>query len=299
MNDATILKEYSCGPYTVGVYLVEYNSQQVIAKVFKKDREYENENYVYPILKKLNNKSIVVCEYELFPNFYGENVFTVDDIKYKCLLIEYLGNKDMIKNVFEASFNRNENIEIGINECVTIHTIPDILKFMHDISLGSSILHAYRLVHNDIKLENIVEHDGIYKFIDYSMTCSTSSQNNVIDCDTITTVGTRKYAPPEIDKKGVNYYSAEIYCIGIVFLLFVIGMYKPKGKHYYKSSMILLQLLTGSDSKNIKELLLNFVDANGEPIPYIVCKLINDMVHYVPERRPNMAYVYKQIKMLM
>jgi serine/threonine protein kinase len=92
----------------------------------------------------------------------------------------------------------------------------DVLKIVKQVTLGLQAIHAKGLVHRDVKPENILADDGVYKITDFGVAMSGEE-------DALPFV-TNKYAAPEVliepDKIGP---SSDIYSLGIMAIELLLG----------------------------------------------------------------------------
>ena len=110
----------------------------------------------YHKLKELDPEGIKNC-FEGFWSF--EN-----NIPYK---EAYILNSDYggltMKDIFKKMFSGENNINIIQERFI------ELMKMMHPLFLGLEVLNNNRIVHNDIKSINIVEHNGQFKYIDFGL----------------------------------------------------------------------------------------------------------------------------------
>lgn len=92
--------------------------------------------------------------------------------------------------------------------------LQDVAQIATDISEALKQLHAKNLVHEDVKLENILYGDGIYKLSDFG--CASYLSSSVVGRPG----GTSFYRVPEyLQKEAVPSFVGDIYSLGMTFYL--------------------------------------------------------------------------------
>lgn len=92
--------------------------------------------------------------------------------------------------------------------------LQDVAQIATDISEALKQLHAKNLVHEDVKLENILYGDGIYKLSDFG--CASYLSSSVVGRPG----GTSFYRAPEyLQKEAVPSFVGDIYSLGMTFYL--------------------------------------------------------------------------------
>ena len=92
--------------------------------------------------------------------------------------------------------------------------LEDVAQIATDISEALKQLHAKNLVHEDVKLENILYGDGIYKLSDFG--CASYLSSSVVGRPG----GTSFYRAPEyLQKEAVPSFVGDIYSLGMTFYL--------------------------------------------------------------------------------
>jgi len=112
-------------------------------------------------------------------------------------MYSYMGNHNNIKKHYET-FNKKGNDYIITEWCdkelknVTIHENDKRSKYkvVSDVVNGLYHLHKLNIVHNDIKIENILFHNNNYKICDFDL-------SHKLDVDKIRANGTPLYLSPE------------------------------------------------------------------------------------------------------
>ena len=130
-----------------------------------------------------------------------------------------------------------------------------------------------RVIHRDLKLENLLFFNGIIKIIDFG------SSSEILDFRT-TFIGTPTYLAPEIIK-GLDYTEKiDIWCLGIIFYELLHG-YPPfntttKG---FQAMAVLSKKIVKEDIKFEKDI--------SEDIQNVIRKLLNKN----PKERPNTSEI--------
>merc|ERR1711994_27885 len=141
--------------------------------------------------------------------------------------------------------------------------------FLHQMLDSIEYMHSRRVVHRDLKLENILVDDNLnLKLADYGFAC----YKNI---DTLKSYrGTMTYMAPEI-KEGKQYAGSQVdmFSIGVILFIIVQGIFpfKEARKEEYFYNLILqgqndtyFQKVNGTDlSDDFKDLILRFFAFDG------------------------------------
>lgn len=94
---------------------------------------------------------------------------------------------------------------------------------MRQLINGIAELHKHNIVHRDLKTENIMEHQGEYKIIDFGFSKKLELKN---ESDQIknTVLGTPTTMAPEVYLRKNYGLKADIWSIGIIFFELVFGI---------------------------------------------------------------------------
>lgn len=107
----------------------------------------------------------------------------------------------------------------------------EVLKFALEIGQALNLAHGYRILHRDIKLENVFWDpiEEIYKLGDFGIAKYTEDGNAE------TVVYTDGYGAPEIERRLYDYYNttADIYSLGISLYLLLNELRFPGSEGYY------------------------------------------------------------------
>lgn len=95
-------------------------------------------------------------------------------------------------------------------------TVDEVIVIIRQVAQGLSAIHAAGLVHRDVKPENIIEHDGIYKIADFGVAMSGEEE--------ALPFVTNKYAAPEVLLEPENISPVtDIYSLGIMAIEMLLG----------------------------------------------------------------------------
>jgi serine/threonine-protein kinase len=146
-----IIKQIGNGSYGT-VYKV-LNLKNNIFYAMKKIDRFSSSCDQEKILLKLNHKNII----KIYDFFYDGTKFNI---------IEELGSNDLYDY-----YSDDKNII----------TFENIYNILYDIAKALEYLHNINIVHGDIKIENILICDNIFKLCDFGMCSRTNSQTKPID----------------------------------------------------------------------------------------------------------------------
>merc|ERR1711953_585311 len=141
--------------------------------------------------------------------------------------------------------------------------------FLHQMLDSAEYMHSRRVVHRDLKLENILVDDNLnLKLADFGFAC----YKNI---DTLESYrGTMTYMAPEI-KEGKQYAGSQVdmFSIGVILFIIVQGIFpfKEARKEEYFYNLIMqgqndtyFQKVNGTDlSEDFKDLILKFFAFDG------------------------------------
>lgn len=139
--------------------------------------------------------------------YVDDGDFTENHIDYKFIVMEYVKGKTLDK-IFEE-----EPLPWSTDRAVS---------FIKELLTGLDMVHSQRLVHRDLKFDNIaICDDGQLKIIDYGL-------SKIIDFSTLTQSGMMIGAPhfmsPEqiLDGKHISYLS-DYYAVGVILYALITG----------------------------------------------------------------------------
>ncbi|CAD8210709.1 unnamed protein product [Paramecium octaurelia] len=150
------------------------------------------------------------------------------------------------------------------------YTPEEAINILKQIIKGYKLLYDNNVIHRDIKPQNILYLDGVYKIADFGL--ARVYQTN----DELTKSGTPKYASPQLFEEGSNFTnSADIYSLGIVCYELIFG-----GLPYQVNN--LQQLIT-----KLKQLESNPIKVNRSAAGMTeeIANLIENMLKYNENKR--------------
>ena len=193
------------------------------------------------ILQKLNHPHIIkLYEYK----FTGDYLF---------LITEYCNGNDL------QTWMKSE------------HSITDKIIIMNQISNGLEYIHSQHIMHRDIKLENVLIHNGIVKLCDFGFSIFMKEDM----CKTI--CGTPLFMSPELLFYKPYSYDSDIWSLGILFYILLFHVH-PFGTLY--------------NIDDYRRLIQNEIH-----IPTIqgyesLIDLIKIMLSIQPEERPTIKHIF-------
>ncbi len=94
-----------------------------------------------------------------------------------------------------------------------------LLLIANDIAKGLKYTHDKGIIHNDIKLDNImIDNKNVPRIIDYGLSCF-STKGFIIKQYCNSTGGTPKYIAPEILKNNERYPASDMWALGIALYI--------------------------------------------------------------------------------
>lgn len=200
------------------------------------------------ILEKLSQNNV-----RGIPRLYSHK--KLSDGSY-CMIQEYVADTDLVKFITTSRCSSRLLLDIFIQ-------ITSIMKQLHELGI----------VHNDIKLDNIMINKSHEIFlIDFGYSCSIHQEDDIIGCSSIY-AGTLYYISPE--KVAGNDYDkikAEIYSLGITFYACMTKLLPSQATEYtslvHETHVPLLE--------------------KGDPD---LCDLIHYMLSSNPSKRPSIQSI--------
>lgn len=184
------------------------NDMQVAIKKIKVKNHHKNYKKEYDILLLLNHPNII----KTYGLFYENNNYYLVFEYCEIDLFDYL-----------------ENNVINEKECSAIS---------YQILLGIKHCHDNNIIHRDIKTENIIIKDGIYKLIDFGH--ATYYKNKKLKKKT----GTYGFMAPEMLNDDGYDFSIDIWCLGVMIyeMLTNTFLFEDKDKEKLKEKIINIRI---------------------------------------------------------
>jgi serine/threonine-protein kinase len=114
-----------------------------------------------------------------------------------------------------------------LRQYLRVHGVLDTkraIMIAHDIALGLSAAHRRRIVHRDVKPQNmLMGRDGSIKLTDFGIASVHQDSNARRLTTTGMTVGTVQYLPPEQARGQLVSPAADVYALGIVLYEMLTG----------------------------------------------------------------------------
>ncbi len=207
INDYDIIKKLGSGAFGT-VYKVKRKDGKIIAlKVMNVSKTVINIiNKEVLFLKELSINDchpFIVCYYNSFYSKDNKRIF---------IEMEYIDGIEMFDFVVNSA-NTKSNILYRL-----------LVLIAKDIAEGLKYIHSKGIIHNDIKLENIIIENvsNIPKIIDFGLACNMKSDRDYCKSRS----GSPNYIPPEaliIPHK--RYTASDMWALGIVLYVGAMGFY--------------------------------------------------------------------------
>ena len=134
---------------------------------------------------------------------------------------ELLKDEDRIVIIMELADNSLKNIISHLDEATALHYFLNICK-------GMQYLHQHKLIHRDIKPDNILIKDGVAKLSDFGLIKRTESSRLSLT-DKANLFGTWSYLAPEVLNGKKYNEKCDIWALGIIFHQML-----AKGNHLFQ-----------------------------------------------------------------
>lgn len=207
MNDGIDLNRTTLNDFEI----IEDLGKGSIGKV--KLAEYKQNGHLYALkFIKYKHRSTVLNGIKLSMNFdhpnllhcYGSFIDSINNITYIIFIMEFFQGRDLYDVL------SNDKMTITTDDIKPILTqIVDALKYLHDL----------KIIHRDIKLDNIVINiNGHIKLIDYDFLTTI----DLIDNDRS---GTPFYVSPEVLNGKMVDQRTDLWSLGVVLYILLTGDY--------------------------------------------------------------------------
>ncbi|XP_062258664.1 striated muscle preferentially expressed protein kinase [Platichthys flesus] len=156
-----------------------------------------------------DNKQTVLQEYDILKSLHHERIMALHEAyvtpRYLVLISEYCSGKELLHSVIDR-FRYSED---------------DVVTYVVQILQGLDYLHTRRILHLDIKPENIiVTYMNVIKIIDFG---SAQMYNPLFLKQFSPPIGTLEYMSPEMLKGDVVGPPADIWSVGVLTFLMLSG----------------------------------------------------------------------------
>jgi len=230
------------GRYGTTVYKGQNeNNQQIVAiKNIKKivdDTEQNVNNTEISIMKQLINEPNII-------KFYGDY-----DNPINKLIVMECATSDLFTKIENTIQEKNKGL--NITECI---------KMLKQVLIGIDILHEKKIVHLDIKPENIlVMSDGTYKIADFGLS-KMFNDNGIVFLEE--SCGSPLYAAPELfnNLKKYNAYSLDMWSIGIMLYTARCCIIPKFTKYNIKSLIMFLSNKQDKQDKKFNTILKSIIN---------------------------------------
>ena len=188
-----------------------------------KDRKIKSMKYAIKSIKKdffnLNSIENILKEIEILRSLDHPNIVkyfeSYEDENYLHIVMEYIPGESLYQII-----KNNNNKKINFKE-------KDIKEIILNLLKAVSFLHKKKIVHRDLKLENIlfsIPNDySSLKIIDFGLSSNfTLKKEKFI-------VGTPYYMSPEMIE-GIYHYKSDLWSIGVILYCLITGKYPFNGK---------------------------------------------------------------------
>ena len=165
---------------------------------------------------------------------------TMEKIEKEVTLIAKLNHKNVVKvynrirrttAYYDYIFIIMELCTSTLADTVREHPegvpVPKARKLLKQIVEGVNYLHDKKIIHRDLKLDNIFELEGVLKIGDFNIS---KEEGKGITTNASQMFGSLKYAPPErLVDQNPGDSRADIWSIGVIYYLLLHGVYPFDG----------------------------------------------------------------------
>lgn len=157
------------------------------------------------------------------------------------------------------------------------------LQVIYQISLALQEAHSKKLVHKDIKPDNVlISNKGVIKIVDFGISCLTNTSFHYEN----ETMGTFRYASPEQIKNKKITLQSDIFSLGKIACECLLGKFIVKNKEFKRFNFF-------------KNTIIKAININNS-IPMLFKKLLLSMLQDDPSLRPqSMILITREIKTIL
>ncbi|CAD8078506.1 unnamed protein product [Paramecium primaurelia] len=219
------------------------------------------------------------------------------EIQFIDFLIDYQKNQELnqfIKSnlikVYERFVSQGQQVlimELGGKDLFSVLNtklqIEQKIKICQEISQSIAFLHKQQLIHRDIKPENFIQVGTTFKLIDFGLI--QKKEENIRHAKMI---GSPLYQAPEIINGSENYQaSVDIWSLGCLFFELFQGEPLFDGQTLQELYQQILNYCKNQQKFHLK--------INQLQIKQELKTLIKQMIDPIPDKRPNIDYVQKEL----
>ncbi|HLY75077.1 MAG TPA: serine/threonine-protein kinase, partial [Planctomycetota bacterium] len=156
---------------------------------------------------------------------------------------------------------------------------PEALKIARQISEGLSAAHAARMIHRDIKPDNLmIDESGRVKIMDFGLMRSVDVKKDALTVDGLF-VGTLEYASPEQCKERALDARTDLYSLGVVLYELLSG----KRPYHARTPLAYLSLIPDPQQPPMP------LQQQNPQVPEAIVALVHRLLSKRPEDRPASA----------
>ena len=173
--------------------------------VFSVQNLFDKKLFAVKLIENITDESsyeVAEKEIELLSQFKHPNI-----IRYKHA--EYLEEEERIALYMELA-------DFSLDAKIKNLSIETIEKYFKEICEGMKYLHDRKMIHRDIKPQNILIKDGTIKLSDFGIAKKTDTTMITIT-DKANVFGTYSYLPPEVLKGEKYSVKCDVWALGVIF----------------------------------------------------------------------------------